>query len=154
MNRVKQLLGLVVGLFCTLIVAGLCSYCFNMDFTWYSQLDKPSFMPSGGYFTVFVSLTYLSTIWVIARLVASKKIAPTIVFFVVIGVCSILFVYLFFSLKQIYGSMVFITFTFISSLMLFLKFIARDFVSAIIYFPSLLFNAFCFVIMFALAMAN
>lgn len=66
------MIGIVVGIFAILVVSGLCSLCFKMDLKWYIALEKPSFVVSGGWFTVFVSTAYVSCVLAISRLVEYK----------------------------------------------------------------------------------
>lgn len=68
------MIGLVAGLLLTLVVSGLCSVCFNLDLKWWIALSKPSFVLSGGWFTLFVAMSYLSSVLAISRLVEFKHI--------------------------------------------------------------------------------
>lgn len=154
MDKLKRLVGIVAGLFCTLIVAMLCSYCFKLDVYWYSNLVKPSYLPPGGGFTVMVGISYISTIWVISRLVEHKHIFPSMFIFVFLGVFCILFVYAFFTLKMLVLALFFIIAVFALSFTLLIRFLIKDPLTALIYLPAFAFNSFCMVIVFGIVMCN
>lgn len=148
------MLGIVAGLLCTLIVAGLCSYCFNIDLKWYNSLNKPPFLLSGGWFTVFVSLSYISSILAVGRLVEYKHIFPSMIFFVVLGIAAVLFVLFFFTLKNIVAALVFITLVLAMAYVLFVRFLTKDIKMALEFLPAFLFNSYAFVCMMYVALQN
>ncbi len=139
------MLGIVVGLFCTLIVAGICSYCFNLDLKWYFALNKPVFLVTNGWFTVFVGLAYASSILAIGRLIEYKHIFPSMIFFGVLGISCILFVLCFFRFKCFIASLVFMALALAMAYVLFIRFLIKDFKIAIEFLPAFLFDIYAFV---------
>ena len=139
------MLGIVAGLFCTLVVAGICSYCFNLDFKWYIGLNKPVFLVSNGWFTVFVGFAYLSSILAIGRLVEYKHIFPSMIFFAVLGVSCIFFVLCFFRLKSLVASLIFITVALAMAYVLFIRFLIKDYKMALEFLPAFLFDTYAFI---------
>lgn len=148
------MLGLVVGLFCVLIVAGLCSAIFKIDFKWYIVLNKPSFTVSGGWFTVFISISYISSILSISRLVHFKHIFPSMIFFAVLGLASVLFVLCFFRLKSLVLSLVCITAALAMSYVLLVRFLTKELKIAIEFLPTFLFNVYAFLCVMYIVMQN
>ncbi len=147
-------MGLVFGIFCTLIVAWLCSFCFKMDYEWYAALSKPPIVPSNGWFPFFVALTYASTIFVITRLVVSKHLFPAIFLLALVGFCAVMFVHTFFAMKQLLLALVFSAGLVAASLALLVRLIIKDLVAALIYLPAALFNAYSFVVNVCIVMLN
>ena len=145
---------MVVALFATLIVAGISSYCFKMDFKWYVALAKPSFVLSSAFFSSFVVVTYLSSILSITRLVEHKHIFPSMVFFAFLGTFAILFVFAFFSLKNLLLAFVFMVVTLAFAYVLFIRFLTKDVTLALIFAPTLAFNVYAFVCALAILMRN
>ena len=145
---------MVVALFATLVVAGLSSYCFKMDFKWYVALAKPSFVLSQAYFSSFVVVTYLSSILSITRLVEHKHIFPSMVFFAFLGTFAILFVFAFFALKNLLLALVFMVVVLAFAYVLFIRFLTKDVTLALIFSPTLLFDIYAFVCTIAIVMAN
>ena len=127
---------MVVALFATLIVAGLSSYCFKMDFKWYVLLAKPPFVLSQAYFSSFVVVTYLSSILSITRLVEHKHIFPSMVFFAFLGTFAILFVFAFFTLKNLLLALVFMVVALAFAYVLFIRFLTKDVTLALIFAPT------------------
>lgn len=154
METVKKLLGLVVGIFCVLIVAWLCSFCFKMDAEWYAALNKPPIVPANGWFPFFVITTYASTIFVIARLVCGRHLFPAILIFILTGFCAVMFVHTFFALKEILIALIFSCGLALSSFALFVRFIIKDVVAAIMYLPATIFNSYAFIVNICIAMLN
>lgn len=148
------MLGIVAGLFCTLIVAGLCSYCFNIDFKWYFALNKPSFLVSGGWFTAFVSISYLSSIMAVSRLVHFKHIFPSMIFFAIMGFGCVMFVLCFFTLKNLVWSLIFITVTLAMAYVLLMRFFMKDFKIALEFLPTFLFDLYAFMCVMYIVMHN
>ncbi len=148
------MLGIVAALFCTLIVAGLCSYFFKLDFKWYNLLNKPSFLLGGGWFTVFVAISYVSSILSISRLVEGKHLFPSMIFFALLGLFCVLFVLCFFYFKNIFAGFVFITFTLSMSYTLFVRFLIKDYKIAIEFAPTLIFHIYCFLCVTFIALNN
>ncbi len=148
------MIGMVVGVFCTLIVAGLCSVFFKMDFKWYYMLTKPAFVLSGGFFSAFVVVSYLSSIFSITRLVEHKHIFPSMLFFALLGVSCVLFVIAFFTLYNLVLAFVAITFVLAFSYTLFVRFLTKDVTLALIFMPTLTFDIYSFVCVIAILMAN
>ena len=148
------MIGFVVALFATLIVAGLCSYLFKMDFKWYFALNKPAFVLSNGSFSSFVVVSYLSSIFAITRLVEHKHIFPSMIFFAMLGTSCVLFVLAFFTLKNILVAFIFMTFALAFAYTLFVRFLTKDVTLALIFLPTLLFDIYAFVCTIAILMAN
>ncbi len=148
------MLGIVAALFCTLIVAGLCSYFFKLDLKWYVELNKPIFLVSGGWFTVFVAASYLSSILAISRLVEFKHIFPSMIFFAILGFCSVMFVMSFFYFKNIIAGLVFITLSLAMAYTLFVRFLLKDVKIAVEFLPAFLFYVYCFLCIMSIAMNN
>ena len=148
------MLGIVVGLLCTLIVAGVCSYCFNLDLKWYFTLNKPSYLVPNGWFTVFVSLAYISSILAVGRLVEYKHIFPSMIFFAIMGIDCMLFVLCFFRLKNLIASLIFITLTLAMAYVLFVRFLMKDYKMALEFLPAFLFNVYSFMCVIYIALQN
>ena len=148
------MIGLVVAVFATLIVAGLCSYFFKADFKWYYMLAKPSFVLSGGFFSGFVVVSYLASILSITRLVEHKHIFPSMLFFALLGVSCVLFVIAFFTLKNLLIAFISMTFALAFSYILFVRFLTKDVTLALIFSPTLLFDIYSFVCTIAILFAN
>lgn len=153
-EQLKRMIGMVAGLFCTLLVAGLCSFCFKPDFVWYFALNKPSFVLSGGWFTVLVTLSYISTVLSISRLVEHKHIFPPMVFFVLLGASCVLFVFAFFDLKNLLLALFFVSVALGMSSVLMVRFVMKDIKSAALYLPSFIFNIYAYLCALCIAMAN
>ena len=148
------MIGMTVALFATLLVAGLSSYCFKMDFMWYNQLAKPSFVLTSGFWSSFVVVSYLSGILSITRLVEHKHIFPSMLFFAVMGLFVILFVFAFFTLKNLLLALIFMTIVLSFAYILFVRFLTKDVTLALIFSPTLVFNIYAFVSTLAILMAN
>lgn len=154
MKYLKRMLGIVAGLLLTLIVAGLSSYCFNIDLKWYISLNKPVFLLPNGWFTVLASISYVSSILAIGRLVEYKHIFPSMIFFAVLGVSCILFVLCFFTLKNIIAALVFITVVLAMAYVLFVRFLIKDYKIAIEFLPAFLFDVYAFICVMFIALNN
>ena len=148
------MIGMVVALFATLIVAGLSSYCFKIDFMWYNQLTKPAFVLPAAFWSSFVVVSYLSGILSITRLVEHKHIFPSTLFFAVLGVFVILFVFAFFTLKNLSLAFAFMTIVLAFAYVLFIRFLTKDVTLALIFSPTLAFNIYAFVSTLVILMAN
>ncbi|MCM1306098.1 MAG: tryptophan-rich sensory protein [Bacteroides sp.] len=154
MKYLKRMLGIVVGLLCTLVVAGLCSYCFNIDLKWYISLNKPSFLVSNGWFTFFVCASYISSILAVGRLVEYKHIFPSMIFFGVMGIGCILFVLCFFTFKNLIASLIFISLVLAMAYVLFVRFLIKDYKMALEFLPAFLFDVYAFVCVMCIALQN
>ena len=150
----SDLLGIVAGLLCTLIVAGLCTYCFKFDLKWYLALNKPAFLVPNGWFTVFVCAAYISSIASIWRLVEYKHIFPSMIFFAVMGIGCVLFVLCFFTLKSLIAALVCITIVLAMSYTLFVRFLIKDYKIALEFLPTFIFNIYSFMCVIFIALAN
>ncbi len=148
------MIGIVAGIFLTLLVAGLCSICLKMDLKWYISLDKCAFLSSGEFFRWCVIASYISSIITMSRLVEHKHIFPSMLFFAILGVGCVLFCYCFFTLKNLLLALVFVAVVFSMSLVLFVRFLTKDVRLALCYFVAFLFNSYCFLMVLAIAMAN
>lgn len=148
------MIGVVVGIFCALCVAGLCSYFFKLDVEWWFSLNKPSFVVSGGWFTAFVFVSYLSSVLSITKLVEHKHIFPSMIFFLILGIFCVLFVVFMFTLKILAAAMFCITVVLSMSYVLFVRFMIKDFKIAMVYFPSLVFYIYGFLCVVCIALAN
>lgn len=154
MEYIKRLIGLAVGTLSVLIVAWVCSICLNVDFKWYFGLVKPVFVPTCGVFTFMVSVVYVLHVAVVSRLVVGKHFFPSTIILFVIGAFSILFVFAFFTLENVYLSAVFISLVFALSLVQTIRFFLKELRIALYYLPVFVFNCYCFVVVFAIAFAN
>lgn len=154
MEHLKRMIGIVVGIFCTLIVAGLCSYLFNIDLKWWIALNKPAFVLSGGWFTAFVFVSYLSSILSITRLVEHKHIFPSMLFFAILGLFCVLFVLAMFTLKNLWFAFFCICVTLAMAYVLFVRFLIKDYKIAIIFLPVLVFEIYGFLCVIGIVMAN
>lgn len=148
------MIGIVAGIFSILIVSGLCSLCFNIDLKWWITLDKPLFVLSGGWFTAFVSIAYVSCVLAISRLVQFKHIFPSMIYFVVMGVFAILFVFAFFTLKNLWIALVCMTIVLAMSYVLLIRFLTKEVKIAIEFLPAFLFNFYAFLCTLCIAMNN
>lgn len=153
-EHLKRMIGLVVAVFATLIVAGLSSVCFKMDFIWWNSLTKPAFVLSSAFWDSFVIVAYLSSIISITRLVEHKHIFPSMLFFALLGTSCVLFVFAFFTLKNLLAAIVFMTFTLAFAYVLFIRFMTKDVTLALIFTPTLLFDVYAFLCTLAILMAN
>ena len=154
MDFIKKLVGVVTGLFCTLIVAWFCSLSLNIDFIWYNSLIKPPFLFNAQIMTAFISLVYIMSIVVVARLVTGKHFYPSMVFFAIIGIFSILFVHTFFTFKSLYLAFVFSLIIFAVSLTLQVRFFTKELRISLYYLPIFIFNAYSVIVMAYIAFAN
>lgn len=148
------MIGISVGIFCTLIVAALSSYCFKLDVAWFYGLKLPSFMLPSAAFEAMVALSYLSCILAVGRLVEYKHIFPSMLFFAGLGTSSILFVYMFFARKMIWWGLFFMAATLAFAFVLFFRFLVKDFKMALEFLPAFLFDLYGFVVTLSIAMAN
>ena len=154
MDNIKKLIGIVAGLFCTLIMAWFCSFQLKIDFIWYNTLDKPAFLLSSAGMTVFVSVMYLFHILVIARLVTGKHFFPSMLFLAFVSIFSILFVHSFFTWKNIYLAFVFSLLVFIVSLITQVRFFLKELRISLYYLPVFIFNAYSIIVVSFIAFSN
>lgn len=154
MDQLKRMIGLVVGLMLALIASGLCSVCFNIDLKWWIALNKPTFLLPNGWFSIFVGVSYLSSVLAISRLVEFKHIFPSMLYFLLLGVFCILFVYAFFTLKNLVFAFVSMTIVLGLSYMLFIRFLTKEVRIAIEFFPTFLFNVYGFTCVLCIFMNN
>ncbi len=101
-----------------------------------------------------LSICYASTVWVVGRLVKGKHIFPSMLIFSALGISCILFVHIFFGLKNVYAAAVAAAFACAFSAALFVRFLIKDKLTALIYLPSFVFNSYAFVTALAIAMYN
>lgn len=148
------MIGIVVGVFAILVVSGLCSLCFNVDLKWYIALEKPSFVVSGGWFTVFVSTAYASCVLAISRLVEYKHFFPSTIFFLILGIFAVLFAFAFFTLKSLWFALVCMTVVLAMSMVLLTRFFTKEVKIALEFLPTFLFNFYAFLCMLCIAMNN
>lgn len=148
------MIGLVAGLLLTLVVSGLCSLCFNMDLNWWIALEKPSFVLSGGWFSVFVAASYLSSVLAISRLVEFKHIFPSMLYFVILGVFCILFMLAFFTLKNLLFGLICMCVVLAVSYLLFIRFLTKEIKIAIEFFPTFLFNIYGYLCVLCIFLNN
>ena len=118
------------------------------------MLAKPAFVLSGGFFSGFVVVSYLSSILSITRLVEHKHIFPSMLFFALLGASCVLFVIAFFTLKNLLFAFVAMTFALAFSYILFVRFLTKDVTLALIFLPTLLFDIYSFVCTIAILFAN
>ncbi len=154
MEYVKRLAGLAVGTFSVLIVAWICSTCLNVDFKWYNALDKPIVVPSGAIFTLMISVVYVLHAVVISRLVVGKHFFPSTLILGGVGVFSILFVFAFFTLKNVYLATTFMAVAFALSLIQTVRFFIKELRIALYYLPVFAFNCYAFILSLAIAFTN
>ena len=148
------MLGLVAGLFCVLVVAGLSSAIFKIDLKWYIALNKPSFVVSGWWFSIFVSIAYISSILSVSRLVHFKHFFPSMIFFAVLGIFSVLFVLCFFRLHNLILSLVCMTVVFAMAFTLLIRFFMKELKIALEFLPTFIFNAYAFLCVMYIVMNN
>ena len=154
MDYIKKLIGVVAGLFCTLVVAWFSSFSLKIDFMWYNSLIKPVFTASPPVMTALVSMVYFMSIVVIARLVTGKHFYPSMVFLSAIGIFSILFVHSFFTFKNIYLAFAFSVVIFVISLILQVRFFLKELRISLYYLPIFLFNIYTVIVMSVIAFSN
>lgn len=138
----------------TLVVSGLCSLCFNMDLNWWIALEKPSFVLSGGWFSVFVAASYLSSVLAISRLVEFKHIFPSMLYFVILGVFCILFMLAFFTLKNLLFGLICMCVVLAVSYLLFIRFLTKEIKIAIEFLPTFLFNIYGYLCVLCIFLNN
>lgn len=148
------MIGLVAGLLLTLVVSGLCSLCFNIDLNWWIALEKPSFVLSGGWFSIFVAASYLSSVLAISRLVEFKHIFPSMLYFVILGVFCILFVLAFFTLKNLLFGLICMCVVLAVSYLLFIRFLTKEIKIAIEFLPTFLFNIYGYLCVLCIFLNN
>ena len=144
----------MAGLLLTLVVSGLCSLCFNMDLNWWIALEKPSFVLSGGWFSVFVAASYLSSVLAISRLVEFKHIFPSMLYFVILGVFCILFMLAFFTLKNLLFGLICMCVVLAVSYLLFIRFLTKEIKIAIEFLPTFLFNIYGYLCVLCIFLNN
>lgn len=148
------MIGLVAGLLLTLVVSGLCSLCFNMDLNWWIALEKPSFVLSGEWFSVFVAASYLSSVLAVSRLVEFKHIFPSMLYFVILGVFCILFMLAFFTLKNLLFGLMCMCVVLAVSYLLFIRFLTKEIKIAIEFLPTFLFNIYGYLCVLCIFLNN
>lgn len=148
------MIGIVVGIFCTLIAAALCSCCFRLDAAWFYGLVLPPFMLPSGAFSALSALSYLSCILAVSRLVEYKHIFPSMLFFLGLGASCVLFILTFFRLKLLIWGMVFMGAAAGFAFVLFFRFMIKDLKMALEFLPAFLFDLYGFVVTLYIAMAN
>lgn len=148
------MIGLVAGLLLTLVVSGLCSLCFNMDLNWWIALEKPSFVLPGGWFSVFVAASYLSSVLAISRLVEFKHIFPSMLYFVILGVFCILFMLAFFTFKNLLFGLICMCVVLAVSYLLFIRFLTKEIKIAIEFLPTFLFNIYGYLCVLCIFLNN
>ncbi len=148
------MIGIVAALFCTFVVAGLSSYCFQMDWAWYAALKKPSFVLGGGYMTAFVFLSYISVVLSISRLVEYRHFFPSLLYFLLLGAGSVLFVTSFFKFKSPLGGFLTMTATLAMSYTIFIRFLIKDIKNALEFLPAFLFHIYAFLCTISILMLN
>lgn len=146
--------GLTFALFCILLVAAVGQFCLEIDVEWYHSLVKPPFLLSPFGFTVVVSLVYVCVCAAITRLVVGKHFFPSMIFLTLTGVFAVIFLFVMFRLKSVYGAAVVMCLVFAVSFIQQVRFFLKDRVLALIYLPVFAFNAYCAVVAFSLAAAN
>ena len=144
----------MAGLLLTLVVSGLCSLCFNMDLNWWIALEKPSFVLSGGWFSIFVAASYLSSVLAISRLVEFKHIFPSMLYFVILGVFCILFMLAFFTLKNLLFGLICMCVVLAVSYLLFIRFLTKEIKIAIEFLPTFLFNIYGYLCVLCIFLNN
>lgn len=150
----KRMIGIVIGLFCVLAVAGLCSYCFKQDLTWYNLLIKPSFVLEGRWFTAFISVCYMSCVLTISRLVEFRHLFPSMIFFLLLGASSVLFTFLMFTQKSLVGALICAALILGFAYTLFFRFLIKDIRLAACFLPTFIFDAYAFICALSVAMLN
>ena len=145
MGYLKRMIGITVALFCTLIVSGLCSLCFNLDLKWWIALDKPPFVASGLGFTLMVATCYLSCVLAVSRLVEFKHLFPSMIFFLLLGIFSILFVFTFFTLKNLVFAVCCMAVVLAMAYVLFIRFLIKDWKIALEFLPTFAFDIYAFL---------
>ena len=154
MGYLKRMIGIVVGVFAILVVSGLCSLCFKTDLKWWISLEKPSFVASGGVFTMLVVAAYISCILAISRLVEYKLFFPSTIFFVIIGVFCVLFVFAFFTLKNLWFALACMAIVLAFSYVLLIRFLTKEVKIALEFLPAFAFNFYAFLCALCIAMNN
>lgn len=76
------------------------------------------------------------------------------IFLAVSGVLSVIFIFVMFRLKSVYGATVAMTAVLAVSFVQMTRFVFKDGKLALMYLPVFVFNAFCTVLMFSLAALN
>lgn len=137
-----------------MVVAELSSFAFSPDFIWLNSLIVPTYVPPGWLFTLMITVTYASVVWVISRLVVGRHIFPSMLLFCALGFCVVMFVYLFFTKKEIYAGAFFIAAVLALSVTLTIRFLIKDPKLALIYLPTLIFHCYAFVTVVGVAMYN
>ena len=148
------MIGLTVGLMLALIASGLCSVCFNIDLKWWIALNKPAFLLPNGWFSIFVGVSYLSSVLAISRLVEFKHIFPSMLYFVILGGACILFVFAFFTLKDLIFALVCMSVVLATSYVLFIRFLTKEVKIALEFLPTFLFNVYAFLCTLCIFMNN
>lgn len=151
---VKRMTGLTFALFCILLVAAVGQFCLEIDVEWYHSLVKPPFLLSPFGFTVVVSLVYVCMCAVITRLVVGKHFFPSMIFLSLTGVLAVVYIFVMFRVKSVYGASVAMCAVFAVSFIQQVRFFLKDRVLALVYLPVFAFNAYCAVVAFSLAAAN
>lgn len=75
-------------------------------------------------------------------------------FFALLGTSCVLFVFAFFTVKNILLALVFMTFVLAFAYVLFIRFMTKDVALALIFSPTLLFDVYAFLSTLAILMAN
>lgn len=145
--------GLTAALFCILVVSALGQFCLKIDMTWYSALNKPAFLLSPFGFTVIVSAVYVFSAAVITKLVVGRHFFPSMAILALSGALSVLYIFVTFRLKSLYGGAVVALLLFLVSFALTVRFLFKDRTLALLYLPVFAFNVYAMTAAFALAFA-
>lgn len=145
--------GLTAALFCILVVSALGQFCLKIDMTWYAALNKPAFMLSPFGFTAVVSVVYAFSAAVITKLVVGRRFFPSMAILALSGGLSVLYIFVVFRLKSLYGGAVVALALFLISFALLVRFTVKDRTLALLYLPVCAFNAYALTVSFALALA-
>lgn len=103
---------------------------------------------------MMIAVVYVLHIAVVSRLVIGKHFFPSTLILAGAGVFSILFVFAFFTLENVYLSAVFMGILFALSFVQTVRFFLKELRIALYYLPVFIFNCYAFVAVVAIAFAN
>lgn len=154
MKIFKWLLGVVFGIFFSLVVAWTSSYLFfdGVDFS--HTLKTPNFMPQPMVFEIVVSITYIIQSLAIARLITRKEFGFSLFLVMLKGFFDVVFIGVMFRGHNVYSATIVMALIFACAMLVQVRFLYKDLKACILYLPITVWASFLLILMIAIAMHN
>lgn len=147
-------MGVTAAVFFVLLFEWLCSVIVVVDTEWYTALNKPSFMMSGGYMTLSRVAAYGFVIALVSRLIVARRFKPEGILLVIAAFFEILFTLTFFRLNNLPLSLtVIIAVTAVNYAALFLLSLKR-LSDGLIFLPVVIWISYLFCLTTSLTVIN